>query len=162
MMKRLLGFFLMITIAVVAVVSVFDFTSLALGGESQNNQQGSDRLGTLTAPSPNFEISLYPKPDPKLERLGYGLSGDRVTILQQMASNPNLSWYRVKFNNSPDVEGWIKGDYLIFINQENDSPLSIPDKNRYLGDRSPQVSNQGNGQGNQQGKQHQYNNYSQK
>ena len=161
MMKRLLGFFLMITIAVVAVVSVFDFTSLALGGESQNhhpNHQGSDRLGTLTAPSPNFEISLYPKPDPKLERLGYGLAGDRVTILQQMASNPKLSWYRVKFNNSPDVEGWIKGDYLIFINQENNSSLSIPNKNRYLGDRSPQVSNQGNNQGNQ----HQYNNYSQK
>jgi hypothetical protein len=81
-----------------------------------------------------------------------------------MASNRHqgFSWYRVRFNNPPYVEGWIRGDYLVFINQDSGSLPSIPDKNRYLGNRSPKVNTQGNRQGNQQKNQRQYNNYPQK
>lgn len=154
MLKKILGFFLAITIT---LASFLAFTSLALGGENHSNQ-GSDRLAVLTASSPNVEISLYPKPDPKLTRLGYGLSGDKVTILQQMASNQQISWYRVRFNNPPYVEGWIRGNYLVFINQNSGSVPIIPDKNRYLGNQSSEVDTQENQQVNQR----QYNYYPQK
>jgi hypothetical protein len=158
MLKKILGLFLAVTIT---LASFSAFTSLALGVENQSNQ-GSDRLATLTAPSANFEISLYPKPDTKLDRLGYGLSGDGVTILEQMASNKDFSWYRVRFNNPPYVEGWIRGDYLVFINQDSGSVSSLADKNRYLGNQSPKVNTQKNRQASQQGNQRQYNNYPQK
>ena len=153
MLNKVLGWILVVMIAWVGV-SVF--TPLAFGAEAQNNQ-GGDRLATLKAPSANFEISLYPKPDSKLDRLGFGLSGDEVTVLEQMSSNKRFSWYRVRFDNPPYVEGWMEGKYLMFINQDNVAKPSISDKNRYLGNHASPTNSQAN---QQQGNQRQYQRYS--
>ena len=124
MKRRILAIFL----AIAMTLGLF-FTppSLAVGN------QESDRGAVLTASSPNFEINLYPKPDSKSERLGYGLSADKVIILQQMSTNGGYSWYRVRFDNPPYAEGWIRGDYLKFINQDNAASFG---KDTYLGNRS--------------------------
>ncbi|MEG3436697.1 SH3 domain-containing protein [Pannus brasiliensis CCIBt3594] len=145
MLKRALGLLLALTIA------LWGGTALAAGNQSN---QGIDRPATLTADSPNFEISVYPKPDTKLDRLGYGLSGDGVTILEQMGVNRGFSWYRVRFDNTAKTEGWIQGQYLTFLNTDNTAPDKDTGKNRYLGNRSRQVNPQGN--------QRQYNNYQQR
>jgi hypothetical protein len=143
MSKRTLGLLLVLTIALWGIGG----SALAAGNQSN---QGSDRPAALTADSPNFEISVYPKPDPKLDRLGYGLAGDEVTILEQTGTNRGFSWYRVRFDNTSRTEGWIEGKYLTFINSDGGAPDSTPAKNRYLGTRSPQGESRGN--------QRQYNN----
>jgi hypothetical protein len=118
-------------------------TPLALAAGNQSNQ-GGDRPAALTADAPNFEISVYPKPDSQLDRVGYGLAGDKVTILEQMGVNQGFSWYRVRFENPVATVGWIQGRYLTFINLDNSASDPTASKTRYLGNRSqPWNSQQG-------------------
>jgi hypothetical protein len=142
-----------LVLLLVLLIALWTLGGSALAAGKQSNQ-GLDRLATLTADSPNFEISVYPQPDRKLDRLGYGLSGDTVTILEQMSVNRVFSWYRIRFDNPATTEGWIEGKYLTFINADHAAPDAAPAPDLYLGQRSRQVNPQGN--------QPQYNNYPQR
>jgi hypothetical protein len=133
MIKRALGLLMVVTIAVLG----FSPLGWAIGNS------GNDRRAALSADSPNFEISVYPQPDTKLDRLGYGLAGDEVTILEQMARNRGFSWYRVRFENPSSTEGWIEGKYLTFLNSDrNGSDRGASE--RYLGNRARSGNSQGN------------------
>lgn len=149
MLQRIISLLLGLFIVLGGAV---EFAPSALAAGNQTNQAGA-RFATLTADSPNFEISVYPKPDSKLERLGYGLAGDKVTILEQRGVNQGFSWYRVQFENPAAPEGWIQEPYLTFLNAD---PISAepPTPNRYLGNRPQQQPLPGNQ------RQYNYNNYS--
>ncbi|MEO1349987.1 MAG: hypothetical protein AAFW84_14485, partial [Cyanobacteria bacterium J06635_15] len=57
-------------------------TSLA---DYQGNQ-AINQPATLVSPEPTTEIAIYPKPEPRQRRSGYGIGGDRVTVLEQVGS----------------------------------------------------------------------------
>jgi hypothetical protein len=69
------------------------------------------REGMLTARDANAQINLRENPSPTARSLGYGLVGDRVTILSQSRGSDNYLWYRVQFPRSRAV-GWIRGDFV--------------------------------------------------
>ena len=128
MLKRFLAISLALTIFLVGYLS---FAPSALA--DQQNQ----RAAVLSAAKADFEINLYPQPDSKIKRLGYGLSGDTVKILEQVSNNSGYSWYKVRFDNPPNAEGWVKSDYISLVNQNPGQS-----KNGYLGSQSQSQGNQ--------------------
>ncbi|EKQ67713.1 hypothetical protein OsccyDRAFT_4001 [Leptolyngbyaceae cyanobacterium JSC-12] len=80
----------------------------------------------------------------KEQKVGYGLAGDRVTVLEQVGSNEGYFWNYVRFDNTPNAEGWIRTDYLSFqlsANQTQGMPTrrqtyqTSSQSQNYLGDR---------------------------
>lgn len=67
--------------------------------------------GVLRANDPKSQINLREAPDPGSQRLGYGLVGDRVEILEQVPGSDDYTWYRVRFYVS-GAEGWIRNDFV--------------------------------------------------
>lgn len=67
--------------------------------------------GILNARDPKSQINLRESPDPGSQRLGYGLVGDRVEILEQVPGADDYTWYRVRFYVS-GAEGWIRNDFV--------------------------------------------------
>ncbi|MDX2228908.1 MAG: SH3 domain-containing protein [Leptolyngbyaceae cyanobacterium bins.349] len=105
------------------------------------NNQEMNQLAVLTAPEPDTEINVYLGPGSREQKIGYGLSGDRVTVLEQVGSNEGYTWNHIRFNNPPNAEGWVRTDYLSFqllqippVNtpQMNQTPVST---NGYLGNQ---------------------------
>lgn len=69
------------------------------------------QTGVLRANDPGTQINLRAYPDPNARNLGYGLVGDRVTILTQAIGPDRYTWYQVRFPQSNAV-GWIRGDLI--------------------------------------------------
>lgn len=67
---------------------------------------------TLTANHPSSQINLRSEPSLAGRRLGYGLVGDRLSILGQTVADDGYAWYQVQFQVSPFPEGWIRGDFI--------------------------------------------------
>jgi hypothetical protein len=67
--------------------------------------------GILRANNPQAQINLREAPDPNSRRLGYGLVGDRVEILEQVPGADGYTWYQVRFYQSGAV-GWIRNDFV--------------------------------------------------
>jgi Bacterial SH3 domain len=67
--------------------------------------------GILRATDPQAQINLRSSPDPNARRLGYGLVGDRVEIIEQVPGSDDYTWYRVRFYQSGAI-GWIRGDFI--------------------------------------------------
>lgn len=67
--------------------------------------------GVLRANDPQSQINLRSSPDPGSRRLGYGLVGDQVEILESVPGSDDYTWYRVRFYQSGAV-GWIRGDFI--------------------------------------------------
>jgi hypothetical protein len=65
---------------------------------------------TLTASDPNSQINLRATPSTTGKRLGYGLIGDRVQVIDQTAAE-SYTWYKVRFPRS-GAEGWIREDFV--------------------------------------------------
>lgn len=78
---------------------------------NQSNQE-MNQPAMLIAPDPEFQINVYPKPDTRKRRIGYGLGGDSVTVIEQVGSNEGHFWNYVKFDKSPQLEGWIREDFI--------------------------------------------------
>lgn len=95
---------------------------------------------SLIAPAPDMKIAIYPQPNTRQPRIGYGLNGDPVIVVEQTGSNDGTTWNRVQFEGSPDAEGWVQMEYLSI--QSAESPQSPSQTNgqpdRYLGSRSAQ------------------------
>ncbi len=70
--------------------------------------------GVLSARDPKSQINLRESPDPNSQRLGYGLVGDRVEVLEQVPGADDYTWYRVRFYQS-GAEGWIRNDFVQIV-----------------------------------------------
>ncbi len=147
MLKRTIG---LVLSALIIFAGIICLTPGAIAVSNQN-KGATERTAVFTADKPNYEISIYPRPNSKLERIGYGLPGDEVTIKEQMRTDRGFSWYRVRFDNEFQSEGWVQEKFLTFLNPDRTISDNIPDKNRYLGNRSPQGDSRSN--------QRQYNNH---
>ncbi|MBF2029422.1 MAG: SH3 domain-containing protein [Oscillatoriales cyanobacterium C42_A2020_001] len=86
---------------------------------------------------------MYAKPSLKEQKIGTGKGGDRVTILEQVGSNEGYTWNYVRFDNPPNLEGWVRTDYLSF-QIPKEPPALLRQSNQGRGDR--QNAYQGNSQ----------------
>jgi len=85
---------------------------------------------TLTANNPYSQINYRSDPSLSGRRLGYGLVGDRLTILDSSAAPDGYTWYKIRFQVAPNAEGWIRGD---FVRGESSCTISrAPEQERLL------------------------------
>ena len=110
---------------------------LAADAGNQSNNQDLNQSATLVAPEKNFQIDIYAQPNAQQQkRIGYGISGDRVTLLQQIGSNTGKTWNLVRFENPPYAKGWVSQEYLSVQNAQN---FSQTDRhNGYFGSQKKQ------------------------
>jgi hypothetical protein len=81
---------------------------------------------TLVAGDTNSQINLRATPSSTGRRLGYGLVGDQVQVIDRMTSE-GYDWFQVKFPRSGAV-GWIRGDFVNVVSASQPSqPSSEPE-----------------------------------
>ena len=78
-------------------------TSFILSASAQN--------AILKANNPDSQINLRSAPTTNSRKLGYGLVGDSVTILERSRGSNGYTWYKVQFPRSKAM-GWIRGDFV--------------------------------------------------
>lgn len=120
---------------------------------NQSNNQDLYLPAILTAPERSFHIKIYAQPNIVNFRneLGYGLAGDRVTLIEKVGSNNDQSWYLVKFNHPPKPKGWINGNYISLSSPE----IASEGVEKYIGSQDSDSQNQNN-QLSQQNKKNSY------
>ncbi len=103
--RRFLSLVLLIAIAVTLVIN-----PPAWATDYQGNQ--AQKTATLFAPEPDTKISIYASPQIDQRRTGFGKTGDAVTVLEQIGSNQDTVWNRIRFDNPPYAEGWVQEQYV--------------------------------------------------
>jgi hypothetical protein len=104
-------------IALVVLVLLTGPIAPLMASNNQSNQ-AMDRPAILISPEPSFEIGVYPKPSSSPKRIGFGLGGDRLTLIEQVGSNEGDTWDYVRFENPKQIEGWVKDEFVAL--QEGD------------------------------------------
>jgi hypothetical protein len=98
--------------------------------------QAIDQPATLIGPEPDTQISIYPKPATRPGPMGYGISGDGVTVLEQVGSNQGITWDAVRFNNPPYTQGWVQAEFVSLPTAASQMPAKRQAQpNRYLGNQ---------------------------
>lgn len=108
---------------------------------AQGNQ-AIDQPATLIGPEPDTQIAIYPKPTTRLGPLGYGISGDSITVLEQVGSNQGIPWDAVRFNNPPYAQGWVQAEFVSLPTAAENGSNQKAQPNRYLGNQQPQSKSQ--------------------
>jgi len=105
----------------------------------------------LVAPEPNFEIDVYPKPGTDKQRVGYGVGGDQVTVLEQVGSNEGYTWNYVQFAGASALKGWIREEFVVSEFQKgrqsqngSNQRSGFQSDQSDLGDRQNQQQHRGN------------------
>lgn len=139
-----------LTIAILMVVITSTLSVLAEGNQSN---QGMHQPAQLVGPNPNFEIGVYARPGMQQKLIGYGFSGDRVTVLEQVGSNEGYIWDYIQFEPDSTMKGWVREDFIKLQDTSSQESLiqNFPKQDRdYLGNQSRNRSNQGQGYSQQQ------------
>jgi hypothetical protein len=102
--------------------------------------QAIQQPASLIAPKPEAKISIYPEPGTQQRRIGYGKSGDAVTVIERVGGNQGIIWNHIRFEASPYAEGWVQDQFLSFPGAERSKPQNqrTNQGDRYLGNLSPQ------------------------
>lgn len=145
----------MIAVLMAIALSLANFTPFAFAdGNSDSNLSSNQSNQSLNQPSmlvapPSFKINVYPQPGIEKQRVGYGLGGDRVIVLEQVGSNEGFIWKHVQFTNSSKLKGWIREEFVAPDVQKNTQKKrqsqngsnqqgSFLQDQGYLGDRQKQ------------------------
>ena len=80
------------------------------------------REGALTAQDARAQINLRENANTNSARLGFGLAGDRVSILSETRGEDGYTWYRVQFHKT-GVLGWIRSDFVKIFNTPSGLPF---------------------------------------
>ncbi|MEO1619964.1 MAG: hypothetical protein AAFU53_02905 [Cyanobacteria bacterium J06632_3] len=94
----------------VVLLAPGDSWAAALNNQGQN--QALNESAILTAPEPDAKITVYLQPEANEKKVGYGVNGDVVTILEQVSDNHSLIWNHIRFDNPPYAEGWLQETFL--------------------------------------------------
>lgn len=92
--------------------------------DSYQSNQAMSQPASLVAPDPEMEIDIYPQPNTGEPRVGYGMNGDAVRVLEQTGSNGGTVWNHIQFENAPDSEGWVQLEYLSIASTDRQEPRS--------------------------------------
>lgn len=108
-------------IGIVAFVGII-LSSLMLSpamGEAVEilGSQVIDQPATLVGPREKVPIPLYLRPAPNQPNVGYGINGDAVTVMEQLASflpeaDRDTAWNHIRLEHEPYTEGWVQGKFL--------------------------------------------------
>ena len=69
------------------------------------------RLASLVAQDADAYINLRTEPTTQSAEKGYGLVGDRVSLLRSADGEGGYVWYYVRFDES-GAEGWVRSDFI--------------------------------------------------
>lgn len=139
-----------VAVAIVIILITIPLSTLAEGNQSN---QGMHQPAQLIGPNPNFEIRVYAHPGLEQKRIGYGVSGDRVTVLEQVGSNEGYTWNYIQFEPDSTVKGWVREDFIAFQDPSSRPPSIQNFSNQnssYLGNQQRNQSDQGQGYSQQQ------------
>ncbi|MGB3789663.1 MAG: hypothetical protein WA949_16755, partial [Phormidesmis sp.] len=110
---------------------------------SQGNQsfgnQSTEQPANLVSPEPNAKIAIYLRPEEGKNRVGYGIDGDAVTVIEQVSDNQSKLWNHIRFDNPPYAEGWVP-ESSISLKSVDIQGQQQADGDRYLG--NPQINQQ--------------------
>ncbi len=100
--------------------------------------QALNLSASLVAPDPDMEIAIYPQPNTRRPRIGFGLNGDPVTVVEQTGSNGGVTWNRIQFEGADDAEGWVQLEYLSIQSEAppDQTTQSNYGRDRYMGSRA--------------------------
>ncbi|MEM9487373.1 MAG: hypothetical protein AAGA83_27215 [Cyanobacteria bacterium P01_F01_bin.116] len=75
---------------------------------------------TLVGPKEKAPIPLYLRPAPNQPNVGYGINGDLVTVMEQLASflpeaDQSTAWNHIRLEHEPYTEGWVQGKFLSMV-----------------------------------------------
>jgi hypothetical protein len=138
-----------ISLFLLAIACIFANLWITPAAIAFANNQDLNQPASLIAPEPNFMIKVYDQPNtsnPKNE-LGYAMSGDKVTLLQEVGSNDSQGWYLVRFDNPTKSEGWISENYVSVVSPRMPSGLYLGNQklsDKKLSDQSIAPKNQQN------------------
>jgi hypothetical protein len=153
---------LQILLVVVAAITLLILSPVPVWAADNQSNQVTNQSAMLVAPEPDFKINIYAQPDTRLPRIGYGLGGDRITVLEQVGSNEGYTWHRVRFDAGEDAEGWVRGDFVAFDNPAQSNGMRQWGKSRqgdrYFG-RQPQSMQKNSDSGQTQNNYQQQQNY---
>lgn len=114
----------------IAVLALFVLPSASVFATGNQSNQAINRSALLVAPELHAQISIYLGPDTHNLRIGYGFSGDHVTVLEQVGSNEGDTWNHIQLK-TPHLEGWVKQDSISFQENPSHSVLTrTPDQRR--------------------------------
>jgi len=121
---------LVLSIVLTSVVA-FSMPSWATGLQTG---QFPEQSAILVGPREDAPIALYIRPAPNQQPVGYGISGDPVTIFDQfgdflMEDDPSATWSHIRLEKAPYTEGWLRGKFLAIPPSEQPSGQSSESMN---------------------------------
>ncbi len=127
------------------------------GNQSFGNQsfgnQSTEQPANLVSLEPNARIVIYLRPEEGKNRVGYGIDGDSVTVIEQVSDNHSKVWNHIRFDNPPYAEGWVP-ETSISLKSANTQRQQQVASDRYLGNpqsnQQPPFDRQNTRQGNSQ------------
>ena len=69
---------------------------------------GTDQVAELR--DDGVHVRSRPSTTARIERDSYGMTGDRVVVLESINSDDGYVWHQVRF--ASQVEGWVRGDLV--------------------------------------------------
>ena len=140
---RLLNRLSMLVTALAIALAIVASSPDASWAAGDSGNQALNRSATLVAPAPKTKIAVYLRPEANKKRVGYGVNGDSVTVLEQVGDNQSTTWNHVRFDNSPYAEGWVQSEFISPSAAAMPSQgQSFTESNSYLGNRQSQASQQ--------------------
>ncbi|MEM7064635.1 MAG: hypothetical protein AAF572_15930 [Cyanobacteria bacterium P01_B01_bin.77] len=99
------------------------------------------QTATLVTPKLDDKISIYSQPNTRKRRIGYGIEGDTVTVLEKVGSNAGITWNHIRFDNPPYADGWVQDKFLLLPTNTQKQQPSGRNGNRYLGNQKTNTQN---------------------
>lgn len=130
MNQQLSNVVLRATLSLIIMFTVL--VALPTPGRAANNQgnQALQQSATLIAPKPSDKISIYPQPDRRKRRIGYGMGGDAVTVLEQVGSNQGVTWHHIRVDAPPYTNGWVQENFLLLLQPGTESKQQTSNQNK--------------------------------
>ena len=112
-----MGVFLGVLLSIAASGTLLTLFPAASEAADFLGSQRVNQPATLVGPRAKAPIPLYLRPAPNQPNVGYGINGDGVTVIEQLASflpeaNEDTAWNHIRLNHEPYTEGWVQGKFL--------------------------------------------------
>ncbi|MEM8612669.1 MAG: hypothetical protein AAGF93_11670 [Cyanobacteria bacterium P01_H01_bin.105] len=116
------------------LIPLIALPSSGWAADTQGNQ-AIQQSATLRASKPDQKIAIYPQPSTRKRRIGYGINGDAVIVLETVGSNKGIIWDHIRFDNPPYANGWVQEEFLMrqTPTDKNQSVFHQSSGNQYLG-----------------------------
>ncbi len=134
-----LAFALWLSLSTVSWAAGYSSSQFNSQGSQSSENQSIEQPAILISSEPNAKIAIYLRPEEGKNRVGYGIDGDAVTVVEQVSDNQSKLWHHIRFDNPPYAEGWVP-ESSISLKSADIQKQQRADSDRYLG--NPQSNQQ--------------------